>query len=507
MVVQSSAAQIDGANGQLGEEQVQGVDAGRAPNFIWHRRDLEAFCDLGTYNENEAKEPEGAPTQPLEITSGTKDRLLEDDCEDEADDIDLNDVDLAADEDEDEDEANEMSLYAIAWLSDKVLACAGGDGDIHVLYEDVPVQRISKVHHDSISRLRLSPDGLRLAAVSLDGILSVYTLNREAISLLEASAGATTDGEAAMCEKVDVLQLSRVYEEPTGDIEDFVWSRNSQVLLVACADKTAWVFHVKSESAVAVFSGHARRLVACALSEPSCVTADEGGEVCVWDARTAALKHKINLQPKSHAGRRGKGSRRKGVAHLGGAEDDDGDLGSDPDEEEKADAILSLSVHPTAPLALVGCADGTIHLLQIERGEIVRTLRHFEDGVESLAFEPTGGEVFAAGDATGALKLFSTTHSAMPRLSLPDAHQGSITSLAWLSAPQSKFENNLVSLGSDGTAKLWNCRQTDASLALVDTLYGFGEMLVAQDFRPSADALAVVSEDGSLMQWTELSRL
>ena len=58
---------------------------------------------------------------------------------------------------------------------------------------------------------------------------------------------------------------------------------------------------------------------------------------------------------------------------------------------------LAVAIHPSGRLCAAGDRDGVIHIIDIERGEILRRLRPHTEFVYTLAFHPETGHLFSAG--------------------------------------------------------------------------------------------------------------
>ncbi|MBQ9244349.1 MAG: hypothetical protein IJ165_14215 [Proteobacteria bacterium] len=58
---------------------------------------------------------------------------------------------------------------------------------------------------------------------------------------------------------------------------------------------------------------------------------------------------------------------------------------------------LAVAIHPDGRLCAAGDRDGVIHVIDIERGEIIRKLRPHNEFVYTLAFHPETGHLFSAG--------------------------------------------------------------------------------------------------------------
>jgi WD40 repeat protein len=138
-----------------------------------------------------------------------------------------------------------------------------------------------------------------------------------------------------------------------------------------------------------------------------------------------------------------------------------------------ADAVRSLACSPVgaaANVAVVGCADGSIVIWNMDREALAATdvkpvvtiKAAHSDAVTALAFSPDG-TYFASGAADGSIALRRSDNGELvyrfdAEHGVDQPHQGTVTSLSFL--PQDR----LVSAARDNTLRVWRLKEKGAEL-------------------------------------------
>eukprot|EP01056_Protomagalhaensia_sp_Gyna25_P000051 Protomagalhaensia_sp_Gyna_25__50@NODE_1023_length_2277_cov_67_408847_g815_i0_p1_GENE_NODE_1023_length_2277_cov_67_408847_g815_i0NODE_1023_length_2277_cov_67_408847_g815_i0_p1_ORF_typecomplete_len394_score54_92ANAPC4_WD40/PF12894_7/90ANAPC4_WD40/PF12894_7/0_036ANAPC4_WD40/PF12894_7/0_0067ANAPC4_WD40/PF12894_7/4_1e08ANAPC4_WD40/PF12894_7/12WD40/PF00400_32/16WD40/PF00400_32/0_00022WD40/PF00400_32/0_61WD40/PF00400_32/0_2WD40/PF00400_32/0_025WD40/PF00400_32/14WD40_like/PF17005_5/1_8e03WD40_like/PF170 len=196
---------------------------------------------------------------------------------------------------------------------------------------------------ESITRCALSADRSMLAAASLDGRVVIYKLKLE-------------DSESAL--QVTPFQL---FDGPTGEIEECVWSPQGQMILATTGDGMAWLWHA-TKGYHGVLVGHAKAVpfgafIYCEVNGQrviNVVTASIDGSVIIWDPVSLTARHKVVL--------------------------------SEPGGELRP--ITSMAVHSSEPLIACGTGDGTVYLIQGSNGQVIRSVQVMECEVGVVEFAP-----------------------------------------------------------------------------------------------------------------------
>lgn len=167
--------------------------------------------------------------------------------------------------------------------------------------------------------------------------------------------------------------------------------------------------------------------------------------------------------------------------------------------------VLSLAFAPDGRFLAAGLQNGTLILLDAERGEIIGTVPGDDEanGVFALAWSPedvdeTGAALFAAGFNDGTLLLFTLAETVngpdVTELGELERHQSGITSLAF--APDGSV---LASGNRTGVVNLWDV-QTSARLAVLRE-HESAHAVLALSWSPDGAALVSGGRDEQVIVW------
>jgi len=145
-----------------------------------------------------------------------------------------------------------------------------------------------------------------------------------------------------------------------------------------------------------------------------------------------------------------------------------------------------VAFHPRVAILASGGKDGTVKLWDVQNGRVIRAFEGGEGGIETVAFDPQGEILVAAG---GGLRLWEVQTGKLLREL--EGHLGSV-SVAF--APQGA---TLASGGADNTVKIWDLH----SGRLLRTLEGHGETVWSLAFDPQGKTLASGSWDNTTKLW------
>ncbi len=157
-------------------------------------------------------------------------------------------------------------------------------------------------------------------------------------------------------------------------------------------------------------------------------------------------------------------------------------------------AITALALSPTNTLLATASADNTVRLWDTASGTQVLVLDQAPSTVLSLAFN-TSGTHLITGHNQGELTLWEVPQGVKVR-TIP-AHTGAVNGAAFR-PPDDRF---IVSVGSDGLAKLWDAYTGEAMRDLDDA----GNPLLALAFSTDGLYTAIAAEQAQIHLWDVFS--
>jgi uncharacterized protein with WD repeat len=152
-------------------------------------------------------------------------------------------------------------------------------------------------------------------------------------------------------------------------------------------------------------------------------------------------------------------------------------------------AVFSLAFSPTSGWLAAGTGDKQIHVFDVSRNEVLRTMSGHIQIVKGLAFSPDG-KILASASLDKTIKLWDTsTGNEIRNLS---GHIGGVTGVAF-----SPDGLTLASASWDTTVILWDVRSGN----LLQKLAGHTDRVNSVAFSPNGLLLASASDDGSVRLW------
>lgn len=115
-------------------------------------------------------------------------------------------------------------------------------------------------------------------------------------------------------------------------------------------------------------------------------------------------------------------------------------------EKKHTGTVIILAVHPFGGIVASGAWTGTVKLWNLETGDDVRSIEAHSARVYGLAISPSG-RILASGGKESSICLWQLPECST--ISKFAGHSG------WVRGLQFIDENTLVSIGSEGTCKLW----------------------------------------------------
>lgn len=295
-----------------------------------------------------------------------------------------------------------------------------------------------------ISALALSPDGKSLA-------------------IAESRQAGKAEDRGYLLKLYDVAGRKMISsKEIPADISFGLVALSSDGLHVTVADPylsdgtvTATTWDLKSGRAVTTFRGHQRELSLLALSpdNSTLVTADMGGTLEFWDAKTGVArvirKHALGLSRWGSFSTDGKylitadESQRVRLWKM--------ETGAEQPAFVSDQGVTAAAFFPDGRRLLMARTDGSLQIWDISKRQPVTTLMGHTAEIQSVAFSPDG-RTFATGSIDRTVRIWPTTGGSASRVIR--GHGSAVISVAW--SPDSQY---LLSASTDRSFKLWDLKK------------------------------------------------
>ncbi|WP_240957663.1 pentapeptide repeat-containing protein [Streptomyces chilikensis] len=342
-------------------------------------------------------------------------------------------------------------VYAVKFAPG-VLAGGGADGTV-CLWDPVSgeLRHRLDVHPDGVWPVTLDPTGHRAATGDPEGAVTVW----------------------------DVRDGSVVHRLPghTAPVYTAVFSPDGRFLLTGDNAAELRVWDLARGTCAGELPGHRGAVYRIAFGPDGSLfaTADAAGAVRVWRTDGFRLLHEFT----GHAGR-----------------------------------VYTLSWHPGGTLLASGSTEGEVRLWDAGVGTAVRLLDLLPEAVYQVRFSEDGA-FLAACDAGGSVRLWTVREGTRgpevtehPRR--PDPHRGTAWAVAFrpaprfpvrpddgLPAPPGRPAAQLLSVGSDGGARVWDAEAGEGR----HILRGHGRSITSVSFSSDGRHLAAAAKDGSVGVW------
>ena len=378
----------------------------------------------------------------------------------------------------------------------KTLASSGDDRTVRLW--EMPSGQLHRVlekgHIHSVRSVAFSPNGALLASGSDDHKVLVWELRTGVIqqrllghSEWVKSVAFSPDGEllASGSDDHKILlwelrtgQIRQTLLGHSGWVESVAFSPDGKILASGGDDRTVRLWDVASGSLQHTLLGHSGWVNAVAFSPSgeTLASGDDDRNVYLWDMHTRQLRHRllgyvlsvesVAFSPDGRLLASGNGDQTLRFWQLAG--EGAGDIAGDGvrgiASDKAADAIhyvpkgdpiqvghvTVVDFRADGKLLASGNADRTIHLIDVVRRQIQRTLYGHRGWIKSLAFSPKG-ELLASGGTDQTIHLWNVADGRL--LTALEGHDGWINSVAF-----SPNGNLLASGAGDETIRLWDVR-------------------------------------------------
>jgi WD40 repeat protein len=264
----------------------------------------------------------------------------------------------------------------------------------------------------------------------------------------------------------------------TAAVVSAAFSPDGSRVVTASSDDTARLWNTKTGAAISVLQGHEGPVISASFSPDGSqvVTASEDNTGRLWNATTgtqiAVLQHEEKRRVTREISKDGTGVVTSII-----------DIAS----------VTSAAFSPDGALIVTSSKDGTARVWDGRTGAEIAVLQGHETDVNSAAFSSDGRRIVTA-SADSTARLWDSRTGMMIR-----ELRGHLRPIA--TATFSPDGTRVVTASSDNTARLWDV-QTGRTLAV---LSGHGGGLTTADFSPDGVHVLTASEDGTARLWSAAS--
>lgn len=310
-------------------------------------------------------------------------------------------------------------------------------------------------------RLRVAPDGTRLAAADAQGTITLWDL----------ASG---------------LSLER-FESHTKQVYDMDWSSNGQRLVSVGADQAAWVHAPAARRAVAAHAGGVNSLAG--IGNGTWLSAGGDGVIKFWDAQGQLQRRIDPPEGETFARLRLRGDNNQMVVATAGGELALVNVGDGAVTARAAAGPLEALAYSADNQRVVGVgSEGRIRVWSATDAAVLQEIPETAP-LHDVAFSPDGRLIWI-GTEEGLLKAWRYVSPSATRTFT--GHGGAVYGVAFSPDGQA-----IASCSADGTVRIWNV-QTGAQ---VRQLTGHQGPVGGVAFSPDGAMLVSAGEDRTVRFW------
>ncbi|MDR3710559.1 MAG: WD40 repeat domain-containing protein [Capsulimonadaceae bacterium] len=362
---------------------------------------------------------------------------------------------------------HQQAVRALAFFPDGRSIVSGDDAGQVCIWATDTGRLISSATLDSgqINSLACSPDGRYVAIGGKDGIRLFVRSDWNAIKFYETPRPVkciafSPDSASIACGAKD--RIVRLFDRATGEqlrqieghegaVNAVSYSADGRELASASDDGDVRVWNAQTGESIARLSGHTGAVVDAQISaDGSILSAGEDGTVRLWRPDIAQELRAVTIS---------------------------------------GQALDSVAWRPGSVFAAAAGDDGSIRVLDIRSGAVVREIRAGSDNLWVTAVSSNGRKIAMADGKRGIL-LFDSADSSKNRLLA--AHGETVKCLAF--SPDSRL---LASGGDDNIVRVWDVDTASEK----DVLRGHTGDICSVTFSPDGAMLASGGQDGIIRIW------
>ncbi len=292
--------------------------------------------------------------------------------------------------------------------------------------------------------------------------------------------------------------ISKILRGHQGTVSTISFARNGTMLISGGHDNNLRIWNIRSGKQVRLLKAHRSNINTLDIYNNKVISADARGEIIIWDLKTGKPLKNFRGHEASVSSVVFSGSEQK---FFSGSTDRKIKFWHTLNTRKEQYAFkahnrpVRIIVYSRRKNFIASASSSNeIKLWDLATGKVLRRYTGHEDGVNALAFSPSG--IYLASGGIGEIKIW-TTRSRRLRRKI-HAHSGKITAITF--APNGEW---IATAGEDNLIKIWN-RQTGN---LIKTYTGHSGRINSLAFTPDGKKLASAGSDATIRLWKSPSAI